>query len=68
MNKKLLRSKMALAGDRYEDLANYIGISIGAFTRKINEKDGEFTQSEISQIRKKYSLTDAETASIFFNE
>ena len=67
MNKNLLRSKMALAGDRYEDLAEYMGISIGAFTRKINEKDGEFNQSEISAIKKKYSLSDAETVAIFFS-
>lgn len=67
MNKNLLRSKMALAGDRYEDLAEYMGISIGAFTRKINEKDGEFNQSEISAIKKKYALSDAETIAIFFS-
>lgn len=68
MNKNLLRSKMALAGDRYEDLARYIGISLGTFQRKINEKDGEFSQSEISMIKQKYLLTDEETIAIFFSD
>lgn len=67
MNKNLLRSKLALAGDTYESLADFLGLAKNTVTRKINESHGaEFTQSEISMMKERYSLTDAEVIDIFF--
>lgn len=69
MNKKLLRSKMELFGDNGGTLADYLGISRGTFSYKLNEKRGsEFTQSEIAKIKARYDLTPSEIDSIFFNK
>lgn len=68
MQKNELVSVMKKHGDRQEDLANYIGISLQRFNAKINEKDGaEFTKGEISKIKEKYNLTAEQVDLIFFN-
>lgn len=67
MNKNYLVSKMKLHGDRQEDLAKFIGISLQAFNAKLNETGGaEFTQSEIRKVKEKYNLTCEEVDAIFF--
>ena len=67
MNKNYLVSKMKLHGDRQEDLAKFIGISLQAFNAKLNETNGaEFTQSEIRKVKGKYNLTCEEVDAIFF--
>lgn len=69
MNKKLLRSKMALFGDNYKSLADYIGVTEQTFGNKVNEYRGsEFTQGEILAIRERYKLSDEEVINIFFDE
>ena len=69
MNKNLLLSKMKLFGDRQEDLANALGISLSRTNAKINETDGaEFTQGEITIIKIRYHLTAEEVDAIFFAE
>lgn len=68
MQKNELVSVMKKHGDRQEDLANYIGISLQRFNAKINEKDGaEFTKGEIQKIKEKYNLTAEDVDLIFFN-
>ena len=67
MNKNLFVSIMKLHGDRQEDVAKYIGISLQAFNAKLNETGGaEFTQSEIRKIKRKYNLTPEQVDAIFF--
>lgn len=69
MNKNRLESTMRLHGDTGMALAEYIGISRTTFSAKINETHGsEFTQSEISKIKKKYNLTAVEVDEIFFTK
>ena len=67
MNKNLLRSIMVLYGDTNRMLADALGISEKSVNDKINENGTEFKQSEISTIKKRYSLSDEQTSSIFFN-
>ena len=67
VNKNLLISKMKLFGDRQEDLANALGISLSRTNAKINETDGaEFTLSEMRIIKFRYHLTAEEVDAIFF--
>ena len=67
MDTKKLKSIMVLHGDTGGDLANCLGISPQRFSAKINETNGaEFTQSEISKMKKKYKLKANEIDEIFF--
>lgn len=66
MNKYRLESVMRLHGDTAGDLAQYLGITRGTFSQKINEKRTGFTQSEIMRIKEKYQLTAEEVGQIFF--
>lgn len=67
MNKNILRSKMALRGDRYATLADAIGISQQRLSAKINEKNGaEFRLREVIMIKNRYNLSTSEVESIFF--
>ena len=69
VNRNLLDSKMKLFGDRQEDLANALGLSLSRTNAKINETDGaEFTKSEITIIKFRYHLTAEEVDAIFFAE
>ena len=66
MDKNRLRSVMVLFGDTSETLANYLGISQSAFSKKINEKStAGFTQPEIMRIKEKYSLSGEDIDHIF---
>lgn len=67
MDKNRLRSVMVLFGDTSETLANHLGISQSAFSKKINEKSAAgFTQPEIMRIKEKYSLSGEDIDHIFF--
>lgn len=66
MNNKLLKSKMALRGDGYSELAQVLGITESTLGLKIQQKF-DFKQGEIKRIAERYSLTDAEIREIFFN-
>lgn len=66
MQKERLKSVMALHGDNYKTLADYLGISQNSLCCKINESKTEFKQGEISKIRARYSLSDNEVIAIFF--
>jgi hypothetical protein len=69
VNRKLFDSKMKLFGDRQEDLAKALGLSLSRLNAKINETDGaEFTQSEITAIKFRYHLTAEEVDAMFFAE
>ena len=67
MNKALFRSIMVLHNDTNRSLAEYLGISAKSVTDKINENNTEFKQSEIAAIKRRYSLSDEQVSSIFFN-
>lgn len=67
MNKNALLAKMVLHGDNGGTLSDYLGISRGTFSAKINETNGaEFTQKEIMMIKEKYNLTAEDIDHIFF--
>ncbi|MFR8087507.1 MAG: hypothetical protein ACLU6B_03285 [Lachnospirales bacterium] len=69
MNKKGLRSVMALYGDTCQDLAHVLNIARSTLSAKMNETRGaEFTQSEITTIKAHYSLTPEQVSDIFFNQ
>lgn len=58
---------MKLHGDTGTVLAQFLGIARSTFSAKINETNGaEFTQSEISKIKWRYSLKPDEVDDIFF--
>ena len=68
LNKNLLKSVMVLHDDTQERLAEYLNISSGTLSLKINETNGaEFTQGEIKKIIERYDLTAEDTEKIFFN-
>lgn len=69
LNKRMLEAAMKLHGDTGIDLAAYLEMQRGTFSRKINEKDGAgFTQSEIAKIVNRYKLSAEEIRDIFFAE
>lgn len=68
MNKKRLRSFMALHGDVAKDLADWLNITEQSLLNKINEKGTEFKQGEINRIRIRYNLSPDEVDQIFFAE
>ncbi|MFI3172167.1 MAG: hypothetical protein R3Y58_07365 [Eubacteriales bacterium] len=68
MNKNKLVSVMKLHGDTGQNLADYLGVARTTISAKINETRAEFTQREISKIKKRYNLTPNEVDEIFFEE
>lgn len=64
MNKKLLRSKMALNGDNNQSLARKLKITKGSISNKINGFNS-FKISEMNFIRQDYKLSDREFIEIF---
>ena len=66
MNKKLLRSVMALHGDTNASLANYLGITEQSLSNKINENGTEFKKNEITGIKTRYNLDADLVDRIFF--
>ncbi|HHX62491.1 MAG TPA: XRE family transcriptional regulator [Epulopiscium sp.] len=67
MNTKKLKSIMALHGDTGGMLAKAINLSHTRFSAKLNDKNAEFTQSEMQTIKDRYNLTPEEVDDIFFN-
>lgn len=67
MNTNKLRAQMALHGDTGNTLADALGLSKQRFSQKLNEKNAEFTQSEIMKIKERYGLTADEVDEIFFD-
>ncbi len=68
MNRKLLRSVMALHGDTNASLAVFLGISEQSVSNKINENGTAFKQGEISKIKTRYGLDADMVDRIFFAE
>lgn len=66
MNKKELKSVMALHGDTMRDLAVALGKSPQSVSDKINERGTEFKQGEIAIIKDRYNLSAEQVESIFF--
>ena len=64
VNKKMLRSVMALHGETNRDLATLLGISEQSVSAKMNETGSEFKQGEISIIRAHYKLTPEQVTDI----
>lgn len=72
INKKLLKSKMALYGDDQNALAVALGITIQRLSAKMNAKQvtekvkaASFTLAEVRIIMERYSLTPEEVVAIF---
>ena len=65
MNKNELRAQMARHGDTGQTLAEALGISMQAFSEKINAKTS-FKQTEIQCIINRYNLNAEDTQRIFF--
>jgi hypothetical protein len=65
MNINLLKSKMALRGDRMQDLGVCLGVTVSAISNKINGKV-EFSRVDVQKIIDRYGLTPDETHEIFF--
>ena len=69
MDKRKLESLMRLHGDTGGTLAEYLGIARSTFSAKLNETNGaEFTQGEISMIKRRYDLNAEQVDDTFFNE
>lgn len=74
INKKLLKSKMALYGDDQNALAVALGITIQRLSAKMNAKQvtekvkaAAFTLAEVRIIMERYSLTSEEVVAIFLS-
>lgn len=69
MDKRKLEALMKLNGDTGGTLADYLGIARSTFSAKLNETNGaEFTQGEISAIKKRYGLNAEQVDDTFFAE
>lgn len=69
MDKRKLEALMKLHGDTGGTLADYLGIARSTFSAKLNETNGaEFTQGEISAIKKRYELNAEQVDDTFFAE
>lgn len=66
-NERLIRSKMILYGDTFETLGEYLGLTRQTLSKKVSG-EADFTQTEMSLIKKRYELTDEEFAQIFTKE
>ena len=66
MNKSELRAQMARHGDTGQTLSRALGISMQAFSEKINARR-TFKQTEIQVIIDRYNLNAEDTQKIFFN-
>ena len=64
VNKKILKSKLALKGISANQLINYIGLSHSSYWYKINGRI-KFNMSEISGIKKILELNNEEILDIF---
>ena len=65
MEKNELRAEIARHGDTCESLAKTLGITLAAFSKKINAKN-DFKQSEIRAIMDRYELSPDDVVKIFF--
>ena len=68
MNKKLLRSLMALHGDTNRSLGEYLGITEQSVCNKVNERGTEFTREEIAAIKRRYDMSADLVDLVFFAE
>lgn len=66
MNTNELKRIMSFRGDKQQDLANWLEISLPTFNLKLNGKY-DFKQTEIKKIAERYDLTNEEIKSIFLN-
>ena len=66
MNKQMLAGILAAHGDTQSALANLLGLSLSRVNAKINANHAQFTQAEITEIKKHYNLTADEVDNIFF--
>ena len=60
------RAQMAKAGDTQAKLAAALGLPLSAVNNRIHGRV-EWRRHEMTLIRKRYKLTDAETVELFFS-
>lgn len=67
MNTKELKAQMVRKEKTVDQLCASLGISRSTWFRKIGG-ESQFTQGEITGLRKELELSDEQTGDIFFNE
>lgn len=67
MNTKELKAQIVRKEKTVDQLCASLGISRSAWFRKIGG-ESQFTQGEITGLRKELELSDEQTGDIFFNE
>lgn len=67
MNTNELKAEMKRNGDTQEQLAVALGLQPSGVCERVNGRI-EFRRSEINIIRKRYNLSDKDTARIFFDD
>lgn len=68
MNINELKAEMVRHNDNGETLAEALGITRQTLSRKMNDRDAEFNQSEIAIIKNRYDLSGERLNEIFFAE
>ncbi|MBW9212826.1 MULTISPECIES: helix-turn-helix transcriptional regulator [Terrabacteria group] len=66
MNTQELKGLLVAKGYTYSDISNKLGISLTAFTRKMNGVT-QFKQDEIKNISSILNLSDSQIILVFFN-
>lgn len=67
MNSRELKAQMIRKDKSVDQLCAAIGISRSAWFRKVSG-ESQFTQGEITDLRRELELDDQQTGIIFFNE
>ncbi|QRG86348.1 helix-turn-helix domain-containing protein [Bulleidia sp. zg-1006] len=65
MNTQVLKGLLVVKGYTYSDISNKLGISLTAFTRKMNGVT-QFKQDEIKNISSILNLSDSQIILVFF--
>lgn len=64
---RLIKSKMALVGDNFEVLGNFLGVTRQTAAMKVNG-EADFTLTEINLLKNRYKLTNDEFIQIATKE
>lgn len=67
MDAQRLKGLIVTHDGKQETLAKAMGISLPHLNAKINERDAEFTKSEIEFIRDRYKISKKDLVDIFFS-
>lgn len=65
MDRDLLVEKMTAHGDKFQDLADYLGMARQTLNLKLRDK-AQFRIDEVALIAERYNLTPEDLTNIFF--